>query len=105
MFQCKNCGAGLKFDIPSQKLSCEYCNSQEDPYAFENKTKDAVEERNYEVTIFTCPQCGGEILSTDNAIAGFCSFCGASTVLYSRISNERRPGYIIPFRQTKEACI
>jgi hypothetical protein len=59
---------------------------------------------NYDVTVFTCPQCGGEILSTDNAAAGFCSFCGASTILYSRISSEHRPNYIIPFLKTKEDC-
>ncbi len=108
MLQCPNCGGNLKFDIPSQQLACEYCSTLFDPYSFENKTADAVEEKSlqddYEVTIFTCPQCGGEILSTDNASAGFCSFCGASTILYSRISRERRPHYIIPFQKTKEQC-
>lgn len=108
MFSCPNCGGNVKFDIPSQQLACEYCHEQFDPYSFENKTKDAGEEKSfeseYEVTIFTCPQCGGEILSTDNAAAGFCSFCGASTILYSRISHERRPNYIIPFKKTKDDC-
>lgn len=108
MLQCPNCGGNLKFDIPTQQLGCEYCSALFDPYAFENKTSDAVEgkgfEDDYEVTIFSCPQCGGEILSTDNAAAGFCSFCGASTILYSRISKEHRPNYIIPFKKTKEDC-
>ncbi|MCI7242759.1 MAG: hypothetical protein MR549_02630 [Lachnobacterium sp.] len=108
MFSCPNCGGNLKFDIPSQQLSCEYCHELFNPYAFEDKKSDAEEEKSYEsdyeVTIFTCPQCGGEILSTDNAAAGFCSFCGASTILYSRISHERRPNYIIPFQKSKEDC-
>lgn len=108
MISCPNCGGNLKFDIPSQQMACEYCQSFFDPYSFDNKSRDAEEstsfEDNYEVTVFTCPQCGGEILSTDNAAAGFCSFCGASTILYSRISNERRPNYIIPFKKTKEDC-
>lgn len=108
MISCPNCGGNVKFDIPSQQMVCEYCHEQFDPYSFDKKTKDAEEtssaEDNFEVTIFTCPQCGGEILSTDNAAAGFCSFCGASTILYSRISNEHRPGYIIPFKKTKEDC-
>lgn len=108
MISCPNCGGNLKFDIPSQSLACEHCHGQFDPYAFDSKTSDAEEEKsyesNYEVTIFTCPQCGGEILSTDNAAAGFCSFCGASTILYSRISEEKRPNFIIPFKKTKEDC-
>lgn len=108
MISCPNCGGNLKFDIPSQSLACEHCHGQFDPYAFDSKTSDAEEEKsyesNYEVTVFTCPQCGGEILSTDNAAAGFCSFCGASTILYSRISEEKRPNFIIPFKKTKEDC-
>lgn len=108
MISCPNCGGNVKFDIASQQMACEFCHEKFDPYSFDNKTKDAEESTsatdNYEVTVFTCPQCGGEILSTDNAAAGFCSFCGASTILYSRISNERRPDYIIPFKKTKEDC-
>lgn len=104
MIACPNCGGNTKFDIPSQQVSCEFCNSLFDPYMFDTKNADAVENTQFEVTIFTCPQCGGEILSTDDAAAGFCSFCGASTILFSRISKEKRPGYIIPFKKTKEDC-
>lgn len=107
MFECPNCGGNIKFDISSQMLACEYCDTHVDPYAFEKKTSDGIEgsaPEDYEVTIFTCPQCGGEILSTDNTAAGFCSFCGASTILYSRIAHEHRPNYIIPFQKTKEDC-
>lgn len=104
MLQCPNCGGNLKFSPSAQKMNCEHCDSQFDPYFFDSKTQDAEEKELYEVTVFTCPQCGGEILSTDHAAAGFCSFCGASTILYSRISKEHRPRYIIPFSKTKEDC-
>lgn len=104
MIVCPNCGGNLKFDIASQQLGCEHCHTQMDPYAFDDKTKDALEQEEYDVTIFTCPQCGGEILSTDTSAAEFCTFCGASTILYSRISKEKRPDYIIPFKKTKEDC-
>lgn len=103
MYECPNCGGNLKFDITSQQLSCAYCNAQFDPYKI-TKEKDAEEDAFYDVTVFTCPQCGGEIYSTDNTAAGFCSFCGASTILDSRIGREQRPGFIIPFAKTKEDC-
>lgn len=103
MYECPNCGGNLKFDIPTQLLKCDYCKTAIDPYSVQ-KDHDAIEETMYDVTIFTCPQCGGEILSTDNTAAGFCSFCGASTILSSRISHEKRPDYIIPFQKTKEDC-
>lgn len=104
MFACPNCGGNLKFDIPSQQLACEYCQTQADPYAFEDKAEGSFDKLDYEVTVFSCPQCGGEIVSTDTSAAEFCTFCGASTILHSRLRNEKRPNYIIPFKQTKEDC-
>ena len=103
MYDCPNCGGNLKFDIPTQQLSCAFCNALFDPYKI-TKDKDGEEQKDFEATIFTCPQCGGEILSTDNTAAGFCSFCGASTILTSRITREKRPNFIIPFQKTKEDC-
>ncbi|MCM1157526.1 MAG: hypothetical protein NC300_08305 [Bacteroidales bacterium] len=103
MYECPNCGGNLRFDIASQQLACGYCNEQYDPYAI-TKDKDAEEGTDYEVTVFTCPQCAGEIYSTDNTAAGFCSFCGASTILDSRLREEKRPDFIIPFKKTKEDC-
>ena len=81
MIECPGCGGNLKFDIASQKMHCDYCDSMFDPYDFDGKQKDAEEQELYEVTVFVCPQCGGELYSTDNAAAAFCSFCGASTSL------------------------
>lgn len=103
MYECPNCGGNLKFDIPTQQLKCEHCLTLKDPYEV-TKDRDAEESNVFDATIFTCPQCGGEILSTDTSAAEFCSFCGASTILDSRISRELRPTRIIPFQQTKDAC-
>lgn len=103
MYQCPSCGGGLVFDIPTQQLSCQHCDSKFDPYEI-NKESDAEAQQYYDVTVFTCPQCGGEIISSDNTAANFCSFCGASTILTSRLRKEKRPSYIIPFKKTKEDC-
>lgn len=100
MYRCPNCSANLKFDIERQQLYCEHCETTVDPYNF-SKEKDAEE---YEATLFTCPQCGAQILSEDATAATFCSFCGASTILDSRISKEKSPKYILPFTKTKEDC-
>lgn len=103
MYECPNCGGNLKFDIPSQKLGCEHCSAKFDPYAV-SKEKDAEEDHSFEMTVFRCPQCYGEVYSTDNTIAGFCSFCGASTILSSRLEKGKKMGFIIPFQKTKEEC-
>ena len=58
----------------------------------------------YQVTVFTCPQCGGEIIGEENEAATFCSYCGASTILKSRIANVKCPEFVIPFKRTKTDC-
>ena len=103
MYQCPNCGGNIKFDIASQKMACANCNSYFDPYDISKET-DAEENTYFDVTEFTCPQCGGRILSTENTAANFCSYCGASTILSGRLTKEKRPGYIIPFKMTKQDC-
>ena len=103
MIQCPNCGGALKFDITAQQMKCESCSSLFKPYDFEYGNS-AEEETEYDVTIYKCPNCGGEITSTDETAAGFCSYCGSSTVLQGRLSREKRPELIIPFKKTKKEC-
>lgn len=101
MYQCPGCGGALKFDIPSQEMKCEQCQTLTDPYSFPIKEGA---ENTYDATVFTCSHCGGEIISTDNSITEYCSFCGAHTVLESRLTNIKKPNFIIPFKITKDAC-
>ena len=116
MFVCPNCGANINFDPGKQLLHCDFCDTDLSPDSVIRKD-DAVEStyteseadansetgfKEYTTTIFTCKECGGEILAYDNTVATFCSYCGASTVLSSRVGKERAPEYIIPFKITKE---
>ena len=57
MYECPGCGQNLRFDIPSQMLKCTHCDSLYDPYQY-NAGEDAKESVNFDVTVFTCPQCG-----------------------------------------------
>ena len=102
MAKCPSCGGMLRFDIPSQQMKCDSCDSRFNPYEINGGA--AEESTEYNVTIFKCPNCGGEIISTDKRAASFCSYCGASAVLESRISSEKKPELIIPFKQTKAQC-
>ena len=104
MYECPNCGGNLRYDIPSKMMACASCDSKFDPYEVSERNGAQETEDEYEVTVFKCPQCGGEIYSTDNTAAGFCTFCGSAAILESRLRKEHRPKYIIPFRQTKEQC-
>lgn len=101
MYECPNCGGNLKFEIASQKMFCAYCESRLETGEVE-KESDTTES--FEVNVFACPQCGGEMLSGDTDATAFCSYCGSANILTPRISRERRPRYIIPFKKTKEDC-
>ena len=101
MYQCPGCGGALKFDVATQNMKCDQCLNLIEPYSLEYKEGAT---QTFDATIFSCPHCGGEILSTDNSITEFCSFCGAHTVLESRLCSIKKPNYIIPFSITKEEC-
>ncbi|MDD6400648.1 MAG: hypothetical protein PUG10_03445 [Lachnospiraceae bacterium] len=110
MIACLGCGGPLKYDIASKKLACTYCNSFVD---VEDKrlTETTAEGRNIidddtnmEVRIYSCPQCGAELMTANEEVTTYCSFCGAPNLIQDRIANEKKPDYIIPFKLTKEQC-
>lgn len=111
MFKCPGCGANIDFEPGLQQMKCPYCDtlvSAEDEIkvnSAENKTDYTDEEDTIDLTLYTCPQCGGELLSEATTAVTFCSYCGSSTPLTGRLSKERRPYYIVPFKNTKEQCV
>ena len=114
MISCPNCGGNPRFDIASQKLLCPHCGSSFDAATFPEETsgaemhnvtgEEAGRPDRMQVTIYTCSQCGGELMSMDNEAAAFCSYCGTHQILEERLSLQERPGKIIPFKITKEDC-
>lgn len=99
MIKCSGCGASMTFDPAKQMLVCGFCGNEQ---YVENLNQEVTET--YDVTVFQCPNCGGELISYDNTVATFCSFCGDSVLLKSRLEKQKAPAYIIPFSQTKEDC-
>ncbi|MCR4841790.1 MAG: hypothetical protein K5840_00835 [Eubacterium sp.] len=145
--RCPSCGGTLKFDVSSQKLICEYCDSVFDPEAitgikgageFDNspesfdepaegpgektgetageaaatdeqaegpKKKNPTDDDYEETTIFTCPNCGGEVASSALDAVDYCKYCGSFVTLNSRIERLKKPELIMPFKVTKEQCL
>lgn len=103
MARCPNCAGELLFDIKTQSLKCQQCDSVFNPYD-KDKTVEGVVQEYYDTQVFTCPQCGAEIESTDFSGTGFCAYCGSSVVFTSRMKQAEMPQKIIPFQLTKEDC-
>ena len=114
MYLCPSCGAGLFFDPKSQKLQCQSCRNQYEPEEIEKmrldqakETKDNLSIKNqneYEAISYKCSHCGAELITTDETITTFCSFCRMGTMLDRKEIKKQKPDYIIPFKITKEEC-
>ena len=106
MIICPGCGADMKFDPEKQKLVCLYCDKELDPkeYRAPKAAEASEEEGYYTATIYMCPQCGAEILSTEETVATFCSYCGTSVILEGRASEQKKPDMVSPFRTGKKDC-
>lgn len=98
-YQCPNCGGGLHFDPEKQKYSCEYCLSdftQEELETIRPETASAEKEEN-EAYLYTCPNCGAEIVTDGTTAATFCYYCHNPVILSGRLTGEYNPDYVIPF--------
>ena len=123
MAKCPGCGAQLRFDIKEQKLLCDYCGAKLDPYDYDRKytNKDAKkvndemagymenqagkkqeETDTFTVTVYTCPNCGGEIISTSNSATEVCTYCGAQVMLEQKEGSSIRPELIVPFSKDRD---
>ena len=115
MISCPNCGANPRFDIASQKMLCPFCGTYSEPtderYAGPEGADQQEVNGDYvgqsdmmQVKIYTCSQCGAELMSTDTDATAFCSYCGTHQILQERLDVKQRPDHIIPFKITKDQC-
>ena len=103
-FQCTQCGGHVVFDISAQQCRCEHCGSLFSPGDYREDRTSADEHTAYGAVVYTCSQCGAELISMDQETVGYCSYCGAGGILGSRMRAEKRPARIIPFKITREDC-
>ncbi|MBR5739356.1 MAG: TFIIB-type zinc ribbon-containing protein [Lachnospiraceae bacterium] len=115
MYKCPGCGAALRFDPKSQMMLCDHCRttlsprSEELTHLNQSLGQNAVgqipgQDGKIQTIVYTCPNCGGTILSTEETAATFCSYCGSSVVLEGRLEEQEAPDVIIPFKMDKEDC-
>lgn len=76
------------------------------------ESDDCIEENNIyaepetmECKIYTCTSCGAELAVNDTEVSTYCAYCGQPTVVYSRVSQEKKPRYIIPFKISKNEAL
>ena len=94
--KCPNCGAGVEFDIGSQKLKCPYCDTEFDIPAEDNSVDmgNVVDSINWSsantgwsdgetdgMSVYVCNSCGGEIIADKTTGASTCPYCDNPVVM------------------------
>ena len=128
--KCPTCSAKIPFDPKSQLWVCDYCGGRftaEQIKSFEQNNKDVEEEKqeythNYDVEVkeetssqedssqetndefdmYTCENCGAQLVADKNTTATFCVYCGGYSLIKERLVGKFKPQFIIPFQTTKE---
>lgn len=116
-YKCPSCNAVLKFDPHGQNWKCEYCKHEynlEELKAYNKKIgrKELKDEHKIKLEkdftgmdIYTCNNCGAQIVADENTSATFCVYCKNTAILKNKLVDEFNPDYVIPFKFTKEDAI
>ena len=110
---CPSCRANLKFNPHGQNWVCEYCgnayNLDELDFQEEKLTKDTktvkMEKDEHGMDIYSCSNCGAEIVADETETATFCVYCRSTAILKNKLIGDFNPSFVIPFRNTKEDAI
>lgn len=121
IFKCPDCGANLEFDPHSNSMYCASCGqyyaadrfTNADTIANDDNKTETTDHKNVvrenvtymQVRIFHCSSCGAELIGNDVEVTKTCAYCGQSTIIFDRVSNERQPEKILPFCVTKEQAV
>ena len=108
-YKCPSCGSDMVYNSEKGKLVCGSCENEMTVEEVEKLKKEVhtdahIHDENWEgeVNVFKCDSCGAELITDKVTAATFCSFCGAPTIIPSRLDDTAKPTGIIPFKVSKE---
>lgn len=117
---CRNCSHALVFDPQLQKMSCPACGSTFRPEDVQAESKDYRQDLKAESMqeiygtedkdlmdcyVYSCSECGGEIIINGTEASTTCIYCGNSNVVFSRIKKQKCPEFVMPFSISKEQAL
>lgn len=99
VFKCPFCGDEMKYDSEKKVLVCTSCNSElrVEEYDYSNMTYDDKKIISDELSGFSCPNCGSEVIVGKIVANVTCPYCTKSMSVFGLSKNEIEPEMIIPF--------
>lgn len=118
--RCRNCTGQLTFDPGKQMLICDNCGGTFAPGDYGVTEKELLWDTKVESLsdiygldapeyidryVYICKSCGGEVIINGTEVSTRCLYCGNTAVVFSRITKQKRPGYILPFKLSADEAL
>jgi len=100
-YKCPACGSALSYDPQWEKFSCASCGSRYEENELTHTVQDEPDALGGAM-VYSCPSCGGEVVTEETTAAAFCYYCHNPVVLKGRVSGDWKPDGVLPFEVTRE---
>ena len=102
---CPGCGA--EFEVEALlTLAARQAEKKQDAMTWDTQAGSAWDEGETDgLRVYSCKQCGGEIVADETTGATHCPYCGNPVVLTGHFSGSLKPDLVIPFKVDKKAAI
>ena len=125
VYKCPQCAASLAFNAETQKLDCKFClgsftisqveelnaeqktGGEEAPWSSDTSENTGASDEDFQknARVYSCPDCGAEIVTDATTAATFCVFCHNPTIFPSQLSGAYKPSKVIPFTVDKAKAV
>lgn len=119
-YKCPCCGGGIEFNSQSQNMKCPYCDTEfevdaikefnelsqpeEDDFSWNNPDSRWSAEEQDGMKVYSCENCGGQIVADETTSASACPYCDSPIVMSGQFEGGLKPDLIIPFKIDKEGA-
>jgi len=102
---CPSCGA--EFEVEALlALAARKAETRQDSMTWDTQAGSAWDEGETDgLRVYSCTQCGSEIVTDETTGATSCPYCGNPVVLTGHFAGSLKPDLVIPFKVDKKAAI
>lgn len=119
MLECDYCGSRFSVDDIEHMFEEKNAHAEDATREAEEKTVEQLRGAEWdmdqageewgdeavEISAYNCPSCGAELICENTTAATSCPYCGNPSIIPGKLSGNRKPDLIIPFKMDKEAAV